>query len=140
MSVNQSHLLAILLFPAVLGLPAPIVGVAQGISDRVFEVPLQDTARATREPVPIPAADVLLRADRSFSRLRSLQAQTSTDPDIVAIESELLGELESLSRAHDQIGRIVLELQSLSQLTDLRQSWRRYEAKQRAWKTTLEQE
>jgi len=52
----------------------------------------------------------------------------------------LPGELESLARAHDQVGRVVLELQSLIQLTDLRQSWRRYEARLRAWKATLERE
>ncbi len=140
MNMNRSHLIAILLLPGVLGLPAPIVVAAQGITDQAFEAPQQDTATVEREPVPIPAAEVPLRAAGSHSRLRGFQAQTSADPDIVAIERELPDELESLSRAHDQIGRVVFELQSLRQLTDLRQTWRRYESKLQAWKDILAHE
>jgi len=97
--MNRLRLLAMLLMPGVLVLPAPIDVAAQGITDQVFEAPQQDTATVEREPVPIPAAEIPVRADGSHSRLRGFQAQTSADPDIVAIESELPDELESLARA-----------------------------------------
>ncbi len=138
--MNQWRLLAMLLLPGVLVLPAPIVVAAQGISDQEFEASQQDTATVEREPVPIPATDVPISADRAHSRLQGLQTQMSTDPDIVAIESELPDELESLARAHDEIGRVVLELQSLHQLTNFRHSWRRYETGLQAWKAILDQE
>ncbi len=134
---SRLALLAMLAFPALL---APRYLCAQGLRFPSAE-PQQDTVRVVSEgPAAIPIAEVPLRAEDALARMRGLEMQVGTDPDVRIIESDLPNELAAISSAHQRVGRIIPEHLSLRELRVLTEIWRGHEDRLAGWGGTFEHE
>ncbi len=98
----------------------------------------QDTTAAT--PQAIPVSEIPLRSKAATARLQAIETQLSFDPDLALIEEEFPAEQAAISRAHQRLGRIVLEEQSGRELGVLESVWRSHEGRLANWLRTFEDE
>lgn len=100
-----------------------------------------DTVEAQRqEPRPIPVSRIPLRADSAFTRMRGLENQIRSGPDVRAVEQELPSELTAISASRARLERMVLESQSLRELRVLDEIWSGHEDRLAGWADTFESE
>ena len=98
----------------------------------------QDTTAAT--PQAIPESEIPLRSRTARARLQAIETQLSFDPDIALIEEQLPAEQAAISRAHQRLGRIVLEELSARELGSLESVWQSHEGRLARWLRTFEDE
>jgi potassium efflux system protein len=98
----------------------------------------RDTAAAA--PQAIPVAEIPLRSRTATARLQAIDTQLSFDPDLALIEEELPGEQAAISRAHERLGRMVLEELSSRELGALESVWQSHEDRLAGWLRTFEDE
>ncbi len=98
----------------------------------------QDTTAAT--PQAIPVSEIPLRSRAATARLQAIETQLSFDPDLALIEEELPAEQAAISRAHERLGRIVLEELSVRELGSLESVWQSHEGRLAGWLRTFEDE
>jgi hypothetical protein len=85
-------------------------------------------------------SEIPLTVDESLARLQSIRTQISEDPDLALIEDDLPDELAAVSRAHERLGRIVLENLSIRELWNLNAIWRAHEERLDRWTAAFDDE
>jgi small-conductance mechanosensitive channel len=130
-------------FLAILGLLAwPARGQAQGLFSSSTPSPppaaQQDSAAAELQPIPL--SEIPLTVEESLARLQSIRTQISEDPDLALIEDDFPDELAAVSRAHERLGRIVLENLSMRELWNLNAIWRAHEERLDGWTAAFDDE
>jgi len=139
---RATRLRAVLLTGLAAALLLPASGYGQGLFGQGQPAQAapqpQDTTAAT--PQPIPVSEIPLRSRTARARLQAIETQLSFDPDIALVEEQLPAEQAAISRAHQRLGRIVLEESSSRELGSLESVWQSHEGRLAGWLRTFEDE
>ncbi|MCL7959018.1 MAG: mechanosensitive ion channel [marine benthic group bacterium] len=120
----------------------PSAGQAQGLfgSSTPPPAPVVQQDSAATELQPIPLSEIPLQVDESLARLQSIGTQISADPSLALIADDLPDELAAVSRAHERLGRIVLDNLSIRELWNLNAIWRAHEERLGRWTAAIDDE
>ena len=120
----------------------PGAGRAQGLfsSTTPSTAPPAQQDSAAPGPQAIPLSEIPLRVDGALARMHAIETQLSMDPDLALIEGVLPDELSAIGRAHERLGRIVLENQSIRELWNLTAIWQGHEERLVGWTSSFDDE
>ena len=121
---------------------SPAAGQAQGLFESSTPPPAPTAQQDSAVPGPqaIPLSEIPLRVDGALARLRAIETQLSMDPDLALIEDDLPDELSAIARAHERLGGLVLENQSIRELSNLTAIWQGHEERLTAWTRSFDDE
>ena len=133
---------AVSVLVVVVSLVSSATGQAQGLlgSSTPPPAPAAQQDSAARGPQAIPLSEIPLRVDGALAVLQSIENQLSMDPDLALIEDDLPDELDAIARAHERLGRVVLENQSIRELWNLNAIWRGHEERLVGWARSFDGE
>jgi small-conductance mechanosensitive channel len=116
----------------VLTLLVAITGSAQGL-------PADPATSESVPPVatPLPALDIISRADQDAARLREVEAKLQADATVSNIQSALPGFSERFDQWWAARQRLLAETRSIQRLQDIRQEGRPYRSRINDWDNQL---
>jgi small-conductance mechanosensitive channel len=96
-----------------------------------------DTAQAPRQPTAIPAAEIVVSAERASQELRRIRANAEADPAIAELESRLPQLLEVRDRLSADPASQQPEGLSRRALQSVGSEWATYRGRLERWQTAL---